>query len=64
MLFGRDASFKNAINRGVIAEQISINAGAKETILKELDTLNINSSSVFPMIDNTAKYITTKYDAK
>ncbi len=64
MLFGHNATFKNAINRGIIAEHISINAGAKDVILRQLDTLNINSSSVFPMIDSTAKYITIKYDAR
>ena len=33
----------------------------KEEIIKELDLLSINESSLFPEIDHVSKYITTKY---
>ncbi len=36
----------------------------KEEILKELEFLNINESTVFPYIENSAKYIADKYKIK
>ena len=43
---------------------ISVNRIAvsnKEKILKDLDLLNINESTVFPYIENSAKYVADKY---
>lgn len=34
----------------------------KKKILKELDLLSINESSLFPEIDHVSKYITSKYN--
>jgi hypothetical protein len=62
-LFGHKASFRSRRNRGLAAEKISINASAKPIILGQLDRLNINQSTVFPFLENTAKYIRDKYDA-
>lgn len=42
-------------------EIISINSKSKGEIMKNLDSLNINDSTVFPYIDNSAKYISDKY---
>lgn len=36
----------------------------KEEILKELELLNINESTVYPYIENSAKYIADKYKIK
>jgi len=36
----------------------------KEAILRELDLLNINESTVFPYIENSAKYVAKKYEFK
>lgn len=33
----------------------------KTSILKELDILNINESTVFPYIESSAKYVAEKY---
>jgi hypothetical protein len=33
----------------------------KASILEELDLLNINESTVFPYIENSAKYVAEKY---
>ncbi len=43
------------INRVVIKKE------DKAKILRELDLLNINESSVFPYIENSAKYVAQKY---
>ena len=40
---------------------IVIDAHYKDTILSELDTLNINQSSLFPDLDNYCEYIKSKY---
>jgi len=36
----------------------------KEKILQELDLLNINEATVFPHIENSAKYVAKKYEFK
>lgn len=38
-----------------------IQIGNKEEIIKELEMLNINESTVFPYIENSAKYISEKF---
>ncbi|EPX3107315.1 hypothetical protein ACWYX1_000432 [Serratia marcescens] len=38
-----------------------ITVANKLSILKELDILNINESTVFPYIENSAKYVAEKY---
>ncbi|MNG14630.1 hypothetical protein D3C84_983990 [compost metagenome] len=38
-----------------------ITVSNKPSILKELDLLNINDSTVFPYIENSAKYVAGKY---
>ncbi len=40
---------------------IRITVSNKESIIKELDLLNINESTVFPYIENSAKYVAGKY---
>lgn len=59
LLFGIDAVFDEdgtddiAVSRIVVAN--------KRAILKELDLLNINESTVFPYIENSAKYVADKF---
>jgi len=38
-----------------------ITVSQKENILRQLDLLNINESTVFPYIENSAKYVAQKY---
>lgn len=38
-----------------------ITVSNKDAILEELDLLNINESTVFPYIENSAKYVADKF---
>ena len=40
---------------------LTIDKGAKEEILKQLDRLGINESTLFPELDNQARYLKNKY---
>ena len=44
--------------------KIIIKNSKKESILKELDKLGINKSTLFPEIDKVADYIKEKYTAE
>ncbi len=39
----------------------TIDKDSKNSILKELDTLGINESILFPELDNQARYLKNKY---
>jgi len=53
------------IKRGDSSEnRIIIEKSKKDSILKELDNLGINKSTLFPEIDKVADYIKEKYTAK
>ena len=39
----------------------TINKDDKKLILKELDTLRINEATLFPELDNQARYLKSKY---
>ena len=59
LLFGVDAVLDE---KGTPEIQVSrISVANKASILRELDLLNINESTVFPYIENSAKYIAQKY---
>ncbi len=59
LLFGLDAVFDE---EGTPQIKVSrINVSNKKLILKELDLLNINESTVFPYIENSAKYVAEKF---
>ena len=59
LLFGLDAVLDE---RGTPEIQVTrITIENKAAILKELDLLNINESTVFPYIENSAKYIAQKF---
>lgn len=62
LLFGLDATLPEAGNADIAVDRISIKASEKAKILRELDGLNINESTVFPYIENSAKYIAKKYE--
>ena len=63
LLFGLDAVLDEAGTPDIGIERVSISHGSKTKILEELSSLNINQSSVYPMIDNSAKAIANKYKA-
>ena len=55
---------KDWIIKGNNNNKIIIKSSKKESILKELDKLGINKSTLFPEIDKVADYIKEKYTAK
>ncbi len=59
LLFGLDAVFDEEDTPDIDVSRITITS--KKDILKELDLLNINESTVFPYIENSAKYVAEKY---
>ncbi len=48
-------------SRGIEIKNIKIPSDAKSKILKELDSLNINSRTMFPEVEFTSKYIKKKW---
>jgi hypothetical protein len=62
LLFGLDATLPEAGNAEVAVGRITIKASEKAKILRELDSLNINESTVFPNIENSAKHIAKRYE--
>ncbi len=59
LLFGIDSSLNEEGTESIKIHRVVIKDKSK--ILKELDLLNVNESSVFPYIENSAKYIAQKY---
>jgi hypothetical protein len=59
LLFGLDAVFDESGTPDIEVSRITITN--KKSILKELDLLNINESTVFPYIENSAKYVADKF---
>ncbi|WP_295467736.1 FRG domain-containing protein [uncultured Pseudomonas sp.] len=59
LLFGIDAVLDESGSNEIKVIRMSISN--KASILKELDRLNINESTVFPYIENSAKYIANRY---
>lgn len=59
LLFGLDAVFDEEGTTEIKVSRITIEN--KKAILKELDLLNINESTVFPYIENSAKYVADKF---
>ena len=60
LLFGLDTILNEQGTHEFKVTRITINN--KPSILKELDLLNINESTVFPYIENSAKYFAKKYE--
>ena len=61
MLFGLDAVLKDKNIFGLKITHYLIEADTKKKILMELDLLNINESTLFPYLENSAKYISNKF---
>jgi hypothetical protein len=62
LLYGMDAEFDENGTQGISVSRIAITN--KESILNELDLLNINESTVFPYIETSAKYVAEKFRFK
>ncbi|MFM5352081.1 FRG domain-containing protein [Aeromonas dhakensis] len=59
LLYGLDAVMDEEGTEEINVMRITVSN--KSSILKELDLLNINESTVFPYIENSAKYVADKY---
>lgn len=59
LLYGLDAVMDEEGTSEINVMRITVSN--KPSILKELDLLNINDSTVFPYIENSAKYVAGKY---
>ena len=62
LLFGIDAVLNEKGTSDIEVGRITV--ANKKEIIKELDLLNINESTVFPYIENSAKYVANKYKFK
>lgn len=60
--FGHQVSFDEEGINEIHIQRITIKN--KHSILKELDLLNINESTVFPQTDSSAKYIAQKFTSE
>ena len=59
LLYGLDTVFDESGTPDIKVSRITVTN--KASILKELDLLNINESTVFPYIENSAKYVADKF---
>jgi len=62
LLFGHDATLDEEGTREIKVQRIAVSD--KRNVLRQLDQLNINESTVFPYIESSAKYIAAKFEFK
>lgn len=62
LLFGHDAALAEEGNQEIAVQRIGVTN--KAAILRQLDQLNINERTVYPNIDNSAKYIAKRFAFK
>jgi hypothetical protein len=63
LLFGNDAQFETHKGARILRRVVTIPAGAKAQILRELDHLAINRSTVYPSLESSARYIAKPFPA-
>jgi hypothetical protein len=59
LLFGHDTTLDEAGTKEISVRRIGVTD--KRSVLKQLDQLNINESTVFPYIESSARYIAAKF---
>ncbi|CAE6747761.1 hypothetical protein R75483_02977 [Paraburkholderia domus] len=62
LLFGDDATLDEGGSPEIAVQRIAVMN--KRSVIKQLDQLNINESTVFPYIESSAKYIAQKFSFK
>ncbi|KAF1720155.1 FRG domain-containing protein [Pseudoxanthomonas wuyuanensis] len=62
LLFGHDATLDEGGTPEISVKRIGVSN--KPAVLRQLDQLNINESTVFPYIESSAKYIASKFQFK
>jgi hypothetical protein len=60
LIFGLRSILKDPNNFGIKIARTKVPASAKKKLLDELDSININASTLFPEIESAAKYILSK----
>lgn len=60
LIFGLQSSLEDTNEFGIKIARIKIPASAKKNLLDELDSININASTLFPEIESAAEYIMSK----
>lgn len=60
LIFGLQSLLKDSNKFGIKIARIKIPASKKKRLLDELDSININESTLFPEIESAAKYIMRK----
>lgn len=58
LLFGQDSTLNERGTPEILVQRIGVSN--KSTVLRQLDQLNINESTVFPYIESSAKYIASR----
>lgn len=61
LLFGLKAKMNERSDSDYQIHRIRIADSAKSKILKDLDLININLRTIYPTLENTAKYLQDKY---
>ncbi|WP_087543227.1 FRG domain-containing protein [Acinetobacter sp. WCHA29] len=61
LLFGLKAKMNERSDSDYQIHRIRIAGSAKSKILKDLDLININLRTIYPTLENTAKYLQDKY---
>jgi hypothetical protein len=59
LLFGQDAILEEKGTSDIGVRRITVNN--REEILRQLDRMNINESTVFPYIESSARYVAEKF---
>jgi len=59
-IFGLTSSLEDLNTFGIKIARMKVPASAKQKLLDELDSININASTLFPEIESAAKYIMSK----
>lgn len=62
LLYGHDATLDEGGTAEIFVQRIAVSN--KRHVLRQLDQLNINGSTLFPYIENSAKYIAEKFAFK
>jgi hypothetical protein len=60
LIFGLIKELEDENEFGIIVKRFIIPASAKQNIMRDLDMININASSLFPEMESAAKYIMSK----
>lgn len=61
LIYGLNASLPETGNADIGIERMTMSRDSKMKIIQELDTLALNESTLFPYIENSARYIAAKY---